>query len=175
MATVIVLNGTSSSGKTTVARAFQELAPRVFLNFSIDSILYALPQSAVDRIVSGADITDLNYPKLVRAFYACVRQLLNLGHDLIIDNAVTAPYHVELLDKAIESHDALLVGLDCPEEILRQRERDRGNRHEGLATQQRSRIHSLLHYDLMIDTSTTTPVEAASRVVAALLKKFDVA
>lgn len=168
MATVIVLNGTSSSGKTTIARAFQEIAPRVFLNFSIDSILYSLPRAAIDRIISGADITDLRYPELVRAFYACVRQLLDLGHDLIIDNAVTAPYHVELLEDAIKSHEAVFVGLDCPEEILRQRERERGNRRQGLAAQQRSRIHSLLEYDLMIDTSTTTPNEAAARIVDSL-------
>jgi len=35
MALAVVLNGTSSSGKTTVARAFQEIAPRLFLNGAI--------------------------------------------------------------------------------------------------------------------------------------------
>jgi chloramphenicol 3-O phosphotransferase len=39
VATIVVLNGTSSSGKTSIARAFQEAAPSLFLNFSIDSVL----------------------------------------------------------------------------------------------------------------------------------------
>src|SRR5689334_10794879 len=128
MATVIVLNGASSSGKTTVARAFQEAAPRVFLNFSIDSILYALPESAVERIRRGADIADLHLPELVRAFYACVRQLLQRGHDLVIDHAVTARYHVEALLEAVEGHDVLLVGINCPATVLRERELQRGDR-----------------------------------------------
>jgi len=168
MATVIVLNGTSSSGKTTIARAFQEIAPRLFLNFSIDSILSTLPQSAIERIVRGDDLSDLRYPELARAFHACVRQLLDLGHDLIIDNAVTARYQAELLQATTQSHDVLLVGLDCPASVLRDREQKRGDRRLGLAEQQQSGIHSWLTYDLRIDTSTVSPEEAAALIVQAL-------
>lgn len=168
MATVVVLNGASSSGKTTLARAFQEIAPRVFLNFSIDSILYALPASAIDRIRSGADIADLNLPELVRGYYACVRRLLDLGHDLVIDHAVTARYHVEHLVAAIASHHVVMVGLDVPPAVLAQRERDRGDRREGMAVQQHGRVHGLLHYDLMIDTSVASPHDGAQRILRAV-------
>lgn len=168
MATVIVLNGTSSSGKTTVARAFQELAPRTFLNFSIDSILLTLPPAAVARITSGADITDLRLPELVRAFYACVRQLLDLGHDLVIDHAVTARYHAELLVGAVDGHHVLLVGIDCPRDVLRQREAQRGDRRLGMAQQQSARIHEWLVYDVIIDTSTARPEEGAEKIVGAI-------
>lgn len=170
MATVVVLNGTSSSGKTALARATQDIADRLFLNFSIDSILYALPQRAIDRIRSGADIADLRYPDLVRAFYACVRELLALNYDLVIDNAVTARYHAELLLSAIGSHKALLVGLHCPATTLRQREHDRGDRRVGLAEQQIGGIHTWLEYDLVIDTSAMSPEQAAAQVVEALNK-----
>lgn len=168
MATAVVLNGTSSSGKTTVARAFQELAPRLFLNFSIDAILSALPRSAIERITSGADISDLRYPELVRAYYACVRELLRLGHDLVVDQAMTARYHAELLVEATVSHEVLLVGLECPAEVLEERERSRGDRLAGLAALQRSTIHAWLAYDVVIDTSTASPESAAARIVAAL-------
>jgi chloramphenicol 3-O phosphotransferase len=170
MATVVVLNGASSSGKTTVARAFQELAPDLFLNFSIDAILYALPPDALDRIRTGADIADLHLPELVRGFYACVRELLALGHNLIIDHAVTAPYHAALLHAAIAGHDALLVGLDCPAEVLRRREADRGDRRPGLAEQQRSRVHSLLTYDLFFDTSELRAEEIARGILEAMMR-----
>src|SRR5688572_22181271 len=104
VATVIVLNGTSSSGKTTIARVFQEIAPSLFLNFSIDSILSALPPSAIKRIAESTDLADLRVPELVKAFYACVGELLRLGHDLIIDHAVTASYHADLLREATHGH-----------------------------------------------------------------------
>ena len=168
MATVVVLNGTSSSGKTTIARAFQELAPGLFLNFSIDSILYALPSSARDRITNGADFSDLNIPNLVRAYYSCVRQLLDLGHDLVIDNAVTASYQAEALREAVEGHRVLMVGLDCSAEILAQRERERGDRRAGMAVAQHARIHTLLQYDLMIDSASESAHDAAAKIAAAL-------
>ncbi|MFL6246781.1 MAG: chloramphenicol phosphotransferase CPT family protein [Thermoanaerobaculia bacterium] len=165
MTTVVVLNGTSSSGKTTIARAFQELAPRVFLNFSIDSILSTLPQSAITRIAQGADISDLQYPQLVRAYYACVRQLLDLGRDLIIDNAITARASAEHLLAAVAGHQVLMVGLHCPAEVLTERERMRGDRCIGMAVAQQERIHSLLSYDLEIDTSRISAEDAAREIL----------
>ncbi len=168
MPTIVVLNGTSSSGKTSIARAFQELAPGVFLNFSIDSILDALPVSAIERIQRGGDITDLRFPELVRAFYACVRELAALGHDLVIDHAVTARTSAELLLAAVESHRTLLVGLDCPLAVLAERQRARGDRQSGLAAVQCDRIHRWFDYDLFIDTSRTDAEEAARQIASAL-------
>ena len=168
MATVIVLNGTSSSGKTTIARAFQEIAPSLFLNFSIDSILSTLPPSAIKRIATSTEIADLRVKELVKAFYACAGELLRLGHDLIIDHAITAGYHVELLRDATQGHRALLVGIDCPLDVLRERELARGDRRVGMAEQQARTIHTLLEYDLFIDSSATSPQDAAARIAAAL-------
>ena len=168
MSTVVVLNGTSSSGKTTIARAFQEIAPGLFLNFSIDSILYALPASAIGRIERGDDITDLKLPQLVRAFYGCVGRLLELGHNLVIDHAVTAQYHAEALNAAVATHDVLMVGVDCPPHVLEAREKQRGDRRPGMAVQQSATIHKWLRYDLMIDSAELSPEEAATRIVAAL-------
>jgi len=160
-----MLNGTSSSGKTTIARALQEAAPRVLLNFSIDSILSALPASAVERIVRGDDISDLDYPGLVRGYYACVRELLALGRDLIVDNAITARDRAELLMAAVASHHVVMVGLDCPPEVLAERERARGDRQVGMAVAQQARIHTWLHYDLRIDTSHTAAETAAQQIL----------
>lgn len=168
MSNVVVLNGASSAGKTTIARTFQELAPNIYLNFSIDSVLYALPQSAIDRIIRGENIQDVHYPELVRAFYACVRQLLDLGHDLVIDHAVVLRAHADLLLAAIASHRALFVGLDCPVEVLREREKRRGDRARGLAERQCDRVHAHLTYDLRIDTSAQSARDAAARIVEAL-------
>lgn len=161
MACVVVLNGTSSSGKTTIARALQEIAPRLFLNFSIDSILYALPPGILERLKRGEWAGDIRFLELVRAFYACVRELLALGHDLIIDHAVVTEAEAEMLKAAVEGHQVLLVGLDCPVEVLVERERSRGDRRPGLGAAQCERIHQWLEYDLRIDSGRTSAEEAA--------------
>ena len=168
MATVVVLNGTSSSGKTTLARAFQSVAPTVFLNFSIDNVLSALPAAAIHTITSGADISSIGIPDLVRAYYACVRQLLELGHDLVIDHAITARYHAEHLVAAVDSHRVIMVGLESPAEVLVDREQARGDRRPGMAAAQLLRIHSWLIYDLTIDTSMVSPHDGARRIAEAI-------
>jgi chloramphenicol 3-O phosphotransferase len=169
VSTIVVLNGTSSSGKTALARAFQEIAPRLFLNFSIDSILYALPPSAVARLERGEPVPDLQPARLIPAFFACVRQLASLGHDLVIDHAITSEAEVEMLRSTVDGHQALLVGLDCPLEVLEVRERSRGDRRRGLAAAQYHLVHRWLEYDLRIDTSKVTPGAAAKAIVSALV------
>lgn len=164
-ARIVVLNGTSSSGKTSIARAFQELAPRRFLNLSIDTILDTLPPGTLARMQRGEERAG---PELVRAFYACVKELAALGFDLIIDHAVTSQAEADLLHDAVRGHDTLVVGLDCPAEVLEERERRRGDRKIGMARAQCERIHRWLSYDLRVDTSVVDPGEAARRIVAAL-------
>jgi chloramphenicol 3-O phosphotransferase len=165
MATIVVLNGTSSSGKTSIARAFQELAPRVFLNFSIDSILYALPPSLVAQLERGEAAAPR---ELIPAFYACVRELAALGHDLVIDHAITSRAEADMLATAVQSHRALLVAIDCPVDVLIEREQARGNRRLGMAEAQSTRVHQWLEYDLRIDSSQMSVEEAARKIVELL-------
>jgi chloramphenicol 3-O phosphotransferase len=40
---VIVLNGGSSSGKSSIARSLQELLPDLWLTFGVDAFIDALP------------------------------------------------------------------------------------------------------------------------------------
>jgi len=45
---VLFLNGTSSSGKTTTAKAFQKLWQKPTLYASIDSFIFMFPQHVLD-------------------------------------------------------------------------------------------------------------------------------
>jgi len=167
MATIVVLNGASSSGKTAIARAFQDLAPRLFLNISIDSILYALPPDVLERMKRGEpQLRELRFLELVRAFCACVRELAALGHDLVIDHAVMTREEADLLMAAVASHRVVWVGVQCPADVLAERERARGDRRIGLAAAQCERVHLWFNYDLVIDTSAVTVEDAARLIVS---------
>lgn len=172
MSIVVVLDGTSSSGKTALARAIQEAAlPRLFLNVSIDTILYSLPPSELAAMQTGGQSSSVDVPLLVTGFYRCARELLNLGHNLVIDHALTASYHRELLADTIRGHRSLLVAVECPAEVLEQRERSRGDRPAGLAAAQLPAIHRALTYDLRIDSSTTRPEEGARAILDRIADK----
>lgn len=168
---VVVLNGTSSSGKTTIARAVQELAlPRLFLNISIDTILYTLPPSVVARMERG-EPASVPFLELVRGFCACVRELAALGHDLVVDHAVSTEAEAEMLRAAVADFDVLMVGIDCPVDVLNERERLRGDRRPGLAALQCERVHQWFAYDLRIDSARVSADDAARQILAAVKRR----
>jgi chloramphenicol 3-O phosphotransferase len=171
MSTIVVLNGTSSSGKTTLARAFQELASSVFLNFSVDDIFYSLPPSAIERIVAGQTIPNLPFIEIHTAYYACVRELAALGRDLVIDNSITSRAQAERLVAAVDGHRVLMVSVSCSPEILERREQARADRHLGLAALQIETIDRWLEYDLHIDTSVSAAEAGAERIIEALTQE----
>ena len=60
--------------------------------------------------------------------------------------------------------DVRWVGLFASLDVLEARERERGDRHIGLARWQYDRVHRDMIYDLEIDTTATTPAENARKI-----------
>lgn len=170
---IICLNGTSSAGKTAIAKQLQELLPAVYLNFSIDSILYTLPPSALYRMTHGQDISDLKYPQLVRSYNACVARLVEMGHFLVIDNAMDRIEQVIDLLERIQGYSILLVGVHCSLKELNRRELQRQDRTIGEAAAQFNRVHRGFVYDVEVDSSAKSPSELALEIVEHI-KRVDV-
>jgi chloramphenicol 3-O phosphotransferase len=169
---VILLNGTSSSGKTSIAKALQErLLPRIFLNFSIDSVLYALPPSALKRMTSGQDISDLNFWNLVRSYYGCANALARQGNNLILDDAVTEEGVAKELMASIGGFRTCLVGVHCDLTELTRRERGRGDRTIGEAEWQFAKVHQHLRYDFEVDSTRESVGELAGDIVGYLKER----
>ena len=118
----------------------------------------------------GQDISDLNYPHLVRSFHACVARLAEMGHFLIIDNAMDRTEHaIDLLER-IRGYTVLLVGVHCSLEELNRRERERQDRTIGEAAAQFNRVHRGFMYDVEVDSSTKGPSELASEILDCLTR-----
>ena len=166
---VVFLNGTSSSGKTSIAKHLQELLlPDIYLNFSIDSILYALPPSALKRMTTGQDISDLRYDTLVEAYYSCARTLVVSGHHLIMDDAVTGVQSAAMVKRHLEDLHPVMVGVHCDLQVLKARELNRGDRTIGEAEWQFPTIHSHIKYDIEVDTTTTSAIQVAENIATIL-------
>ncbi len=70
----------------------------------------------------------------------------------------------------ISGLDVFFVGVQCPLEILEQREKQRGDRHAGDAAKDLQTVHSFLPYDFEVDSRE--PVEAnATKIVEAWQKR----
>ncbi|MEZ8824211.1 chloramphenicol phosphotransferase CPT family protein [Vibrio amylolyticus] len=167
---VIILNGTGSSGKTSIAKQLQEILPYQYLNFSIDSVLYSLPTSDLAAMIKGDPIErrGYDYAQLIDGYHRCIPALLNSGLKLVIDNAWIDHREFQQLTTLIAPHTFCVVGVKCNLEVAKKREKDRGDRAIGLAEYEYPLVHRDMDYDFIIDASDRTPEHLAQDLLSQL-------
>ncbi|GAB2676713.1 chloramphenicol phosphotransferase CPT family protein [Thalassiella azotivora] len=182
---VVVLNGTSSAGKSTLLRAVQDAEDAPWLDLGLDRFLGTLPRRylgprwpEVQRYRHGPDgaisavepgpAGDL----LTRAMHRAVAAAARSGADVVVDHVLLSPAWARDLVAALDGLPVLWVRVGCPPDVLVRREAERGERTLGQAAAQLPVVHAALaaadrDYDLEVDTSTTSPQEGAAAVLAA--------
>jgi chloramphenicol 3-O phosphotransferase len=184
-ATCIVLNGTSCSGKSSIAAALQELWPVPLQVTGIDTFLAAQSKrffaiggpgaagfSWVPATVDGQPAFDvvpgplgLGMIKASQAYWAACA---GAGLDQVIDDVWLVPDQPAGLQGALVAANTLWVGVHCPLAIAEQREAERGDRIAGTVRGQHALIHTFRRYDVDVDTSVATPPECAQAILTAL-------
>ncbi|RAN36630.1 chloramphenicol phosphotransferase CPT family protein [Hyphomonas pacifica] len=178
MAIVIILNGTTSAGKTSLAHALQDVTSQPFLHVRMDDFLTMQPrrldnhpEGFVFERVEGAGPpevsikTGLYGAKLMSGMRQAVAAMADSDLNMIVDDvwlregAEQADY-IRLLSK----HQVFFVGVNAPLAILEQRELARGDRDIGQARWQYGRVHVGATYDLKIDTGEMMPQQAALKI-----------
>jgi len=188
-ATCIVLNGTSCSGKSSIAAALQELWPRPLQVTGIDTFLASQSQRffAIDgRVVAGFSwipVTVDGQPAfdvvpgplglgMIKASHAYWAACAGAGLDQVIDDVWLVPDQAAGLQDALVAANTLWVGVHCPLAVAERRERERGDRTVGTARGQHALVHTFRKYDVDIDTSVATPQECAEAILAVLHARF---
>ncbi len=169
---IILLNGTSSSGKSTLAKALQATLSEPYLHVCIDTFEDMMPGRCEE---SGAFTYHAVFDKLLLGMHSSIRELAKTGSNLIVDHVLIEgeePFFwvSDCLEK-MAPFDVLMVGVHCSQEELDRRERERGDRRDGLARWQITRMHKTLVYDLEVDTSVEATGDSVARIVAALAQE----
>lgn len=152
---VILLNGASSSGKSTLAKALQRALDEPFMHVSSDQFVAAgmLPDR---RDGSGpfAWWTQMR-PRFFAGFHRCLPALADTGNDLIVEHVIEFPAWRDDLSRLLAHLDVFLVGVYCDLDELDRRERSRGDRRigEGRSHIEEDLIHTFGPYDLEVDTT----------------------
>jgi chloramphenicol 3-O phosphotransferase len=164
---ILVLSGTSSSGKTSIARQLQERLPRQYLNVSIDTLLYTLPRSDLNKMIRGERITRAGYDfdQLVRAYHATLKALLEADLFVIADNAWHSSALKRDREDAIGDFSRVYIGVHCELPELEHRERVRGDRAVGTAAWEFERVHESMNYDFEVDTTATSAETCAVSIL----------
>ncbi|HPF86871.1 MAG TPA: AAA family ATPase [Candidatus Limiplasma sp.] len=165
---IIFLNGTSSSGKTTLARCLQASLDEVYYHIAADDFLHMMDEQKLEKITYDC------FVNTVSAMHHTVKLFSDRGLNVIVDHvlldtpelAFATPECVKLL------HDSpvLFVRVDCDLAELERREKARGDREAGMAKWQTEHIHGNQIYDVQVNTARQT-TDQCVQVIRRMLDK----
>jgi chloramphenicol 3-O phosphotransferase len=171
--TIILLNGASSSGKTSILRALQELLPTPFLDMGIDRFIFMMPRRYLERplwddVLGRATHAGHAGRRLFSAMHHAIAAAAGVGQDVVADHVLVEQTWVAECAGLLAGMPAYLIGLHCPLDVLEERERGRKDRTLGQARAQFDIVHRYCLYDLELDTSRLRVAECAEQIAARL-------
>lgn len=173
---ILFLNGTSSSGKTSIARVLHERLPEPYLYLSVDDFFHMLPEKTLNPTTQQeAEQFSRLVPVVISGLHTCVGALARAGNNVLLDHVLEEKVWLEECLEQWVGLDVIFVGVKCPLEELEKREKERGDRSLGLARYQFERVHTHTHYDLEVDTSLLSAEECAARIMTYLLERQAIA
>jgi len=163
----VVLNGASSAGKTSIARAMQRI--------SLTPILHASLNTFTDMFYWPAVVGDETRQECHRIgvanFHAALSILAANRFILVIDHVFEQPAWFEACRDALREKQTYFIGVHCPLPILEEREKARGDRKVGLAKSQFDRVHLGRTYALELDTSVMRADDCAGSILVFLTEQ----
>ncbi len=159
---IIMLNGVSSSGKSTLAKELERRLPG-FFHLSIDDF---------DKVIDTME--DREAGRLIPVeteyfFHRIVAMFSDKGVNLIVDQILHDEFTTEDAIKTLGAHPVVFVGVHCPVEEIRRREETRGDRQVGQGNAQLAYVHRQGEvYDVEVNTSHESLDTCAERVMRAL-------
>ena len=188
MARVVVLNGGSSAGKSTLARAFRDERAAVgdfWLLTGIDDYLVKVPGAWFElgehvgqfsrdgmRAEFGPNGAVISFGPVGRgvlnAYQGAVAAAAHAGLQVIVDELVFDRAAWDHWGVVLAGLDVVWVGVRCAPDVAELREAARGDRTPGKARHSASFAHDHARYDFTIDTTERTPAEALSDLMVGL-------
>jgi chloramphenicol 3-O phosphotransferase len=166
---IILLNGTSSSGKTRIIGALQEILEEPFLDAGIDKYIWMLPRRYLDRplwdeVLGLATEAGPVGQRLMSGMHQSVAALSRAGNNVVVDHVLVEHRWLAECTRLFSELPALFVGVRCPLDVLEQREAARRDRTLGQARAQFHLVHAHGIYDLEVETSTSSAEACALRI-----------
>lgn len=164
---VILLNGVSSSGKSTIAHQLLADLETPWFHMGADMFGAMRAEHRTHELdTAGAE----EVLRRTRAgFHRAVAGMAHAGNDIVMDHVLSELWRLDDLLVVMEGIDVVFVGVHCAVGELERRERIRGDRAAGTAAKQIDLVHLHKVYDLEVDTSTHS-AETCSTLIRTFLE-----
>ena len=166
---IVILNGTSSAGKTSILQALQRMLAEPYLDAGIDKFIWMLPERYLERPLWDDVLGKANHAgeagqTLFHGMHHAIAALARQGNNVLADHVLVDRAWVQECARLFEGIPAYLVGIRCPLDVLLEREKSRRNRTLGQAVLQYPLVHSHGFYDCEVDTSRLNVEECALEI-----------
>lgn len=183
---IILLNGTSSAGKSTTAKAVQMIMDEPYLQTGVDHYQLAFPPNLVNvkgREESKAVGWEVVYgktglksirigsvgKKMIGGMYQMIAALSDTGINVVVDDVIWNGWILGTAVSILHSHPIYFIALDLSLDASIQREQERGNRGPGNAQFFYPRVYELNEiYDARINVEVCAPELCAQTIKAAV-------
>ena len=188
--TIIFLNGSSSSGKTTLAITLQELLAEPFYHLGLDQFRDGMPakyrglnspkgstgQRGLNVVPINTEgetpFTSIQFGDegkvMLRGMRRAMAAMASEGLNLIIDDIILEQGFLEDYLHVMEGINLYFIGVRCTAEIISEREAMRPGRFPGTAVGHMDICHAHGSYDIELETSSKSPEECARNIIRRL-------
>lgn len=185
---ILILTGTSSSGKSTLSEKLQKSLGDGWLYFSMDSYLSMLGPKFLELHLDNPEICTPNNicyaqkysnntyeiitGELCNKLYGTIPKVLTLlaeqGFHIIVDSFITTLEEHSFYKEQLKRYGLLFIYLYAPKEIISQREVERGDRLTGSALHWLEAFECESVFDLSFDTHASPITD----IVATIMDKL---
>lgn len=146
---IILINGASSAGKSTLCKALQEHLAEPYIHLEEDRFVYNTYH--LRYLVAG--VVEEIFAKTMTGYYRSLRAFVSAGHNVLADTGFYSENLVRQCAAELAGLPVWLVGVRCSLAELERREVERADRSVGTAREQFESIHAHAVYDIEVDTS----------------------
>jgi len=184
---VILLNGCSSAGKTTLALELQAISSEPLQHIALDQFRDGLPPAlrglnspkdapgfrglnVVPEKKNGKLVTSIKFgdygEEVLKVMRRSVSQLASAGCSVVVDDILFEKKYLLDYANVLEPSTSWLVAVRCDLDIVRTREAKRAGRFPGTADSHYDSIHNHgVAHDIEVNTSRESAADLAKQIV----------
>ena len=147
---IVLLNGASSAGKTTLTQAVSRRLATPWLVLPVD--LFHQIRTRPDAGLTDRQWQDV-FHRTRAAYHRALVGAASSGMDVLADHVLNEPWRLDDLLRLTTGLDVLLVHVTCSPKELKRREKTRGDRDPGTALHQQRLVFQHGDCDLTVDTT----------------------